>query len=225
MLTNPLVMINLETGRPWNDSEIARRCCVSIRTVGRHRADLAAEQASQAIIDNVKDTERAVTRGGKTYTMNTANIGTKTEPATKADGLSASEAKTPVVVVPAKVEPAKPEAVPAAPAPLPEPQPEPVQGGEVVQFTSPHDYLYDLLSQIDRTMAALPAPNVVASELPVAHRPELVPTGAQQHRHLPPPGNGLGGVVPVLQGVAVARRRPAPVSPVMHPALPSVPAV
>jgi hypothetical protein len=106
------------------------------------------------------------------------------------------------------------------------PEPEiPAKGGEVVQFTSPHDYLYDLLSQIDRAMKALPGPNVVASELPVAHRPELVPTGPEQRRHLPPPGNGFGGVVPVLQGVAVARRRPAPVSPVMHPALPSVPAV
>jgi hypothetical protein len=63
------------------------------------------------------------------------------------------------------------------------------------------------------------------TSLPVTHAAELISTGAQQHRHLPPPGNGLGGVVPVLQGVAVARRRPAPVSPVMHPALPSVPAV
>src|SRR3954468_20110511 len=44
MLTNPLVCFNLETGKPWNDVEIARRCFVSDRMVAKHRAELAAER-------------------------------------------------------------------------------------------------------------------------------------------------------------------------------------
>jgi hypothetical protein len=84
MLTNPLVCINLETGKPWNDVEIARRCVVSDRMVAKHRADLAAELAAKAaakaaaepadkpISETFGDSERTVTRGGTTYTMKTA---------------------------------------------------------------------------------------------------------------------------------------------------------
>jgi hypothetical protein len=197
MLTNPLVSTNLETGKPWNDVEIARRCFVSDRMVAKHRAELAAERAErakQSIIETFDDSERTVTRGGTTYTMKTANIG-------------------------AKAEQAKAEQV-ASPAPVPDPQPEagaPAKSAEVVQFTSPHDYLYDLLAQIDRAMAALPAPNVVAFELPVAHRPELVPTGPEQCRHLPPPGNRFGRTAPMFQSVLVAWLAANPINAAVEP--------
>jgi hypothetical protein len=74
MLTNPLVSINLETGKPWNDSEIARRCAVGHDMVRRRR---------EAILRSAQDTaqttqDRTVTRGGTTYTMKTANIGSQT---------------------------------------------------------------------------------------------------------------------------------------------------
>jgi hypothetical protein len=222
MLKNPLVALN-EDGVPWTDRQIGRICNVDHKMVGRHRADLAAEAAKSQNSDNghlghAPDSgQRAVTRGGTTYTMNTTNIGTNTAP---------SEAKTPIVVVePAKVEPAKPEPapLPEAPATKPgglgaEPEPEaPAKTAEVVQFTSPHDYLYDLLSQIDRAMKALPEPYVVAFELPVAHRPELVPTGPEQRRHLPPPGNGFGRTAPMFQSVLVAWLAADPINAAVEP--------
>lgn len=64
----------------WSDREIARQCKVSDRTVNRLR---------QSICDNDADTklytERKVQRKGKTYTVNTANIGRK--PSTPPDEL------------------------------------------------------------------------------------------------------------------------------------------
>ena len=38
----------------------------------------------------------------------------------------------------------------------------------------------------------------------VAQGIELVPAGADQRRHLPPLDNGLGGIAPMFQSVAVA---------------------
>jgi hypothetical protein len=165
-LKNPLVALN-EDGTPWNDSQIGRICKVDPKMVGRHRADLAAEAAKPqdsggSHLRHAEDSgERKVTRGGTTYTMKTANIGPKTEPATKADGLSASEAKTPIVVVePAKVEPAKPVPPPEA---KPEPEPEPAK---VVEFKSKWDFIYEHLAEIDRAIEALPAPDVAAAKFP-----------------------------------------------------------
>jgi hypothetical protein len=85
MLTNPLVMIDLETGKPWNDHEIARRCVVGPDMVRRHRAAIyrsALDNGSNAEAgaeEQAGSEERTVTRGGTTYTMNTANIGKKAE--------------------------------------------------------------------------------------------------------------------------------------------------
>lgn len=87
----------LEDGewRKWSDREIARHCGVDHKTVGRTRADL-----EQAYLGNSPDSnshwtpgqdfvakhspgpviERLVSRGGTTYTQNTANIGRRPEP-------------------------------------------------------------------------------------------------------------------------------------------------
>jgi hypothetical protein len=64
MLTDPVVCLN-DDGVPWSDSEIARRCLVDHKTVAacRPKEHLGKSQ------------DRAVTRGGTTYTMNTAAIG------------------------------------------------------------------------------------------------------------------------------------------------------
>jgi hypothetical protein len=42
-----------------------------------------------------------------------------------------------------------------------------------------------------------------AAGLQVAHRPKLFPTGPQQRRHLSPPGDGFGGVAPMLPRIPV----------------------
>src|SRR4051812_28279811 len=49
-------------------------------------------------------------------------------------------------------------------------------------------------------------------ELPVAHAAELIPAGAEQRRHLPPPGDGFDRIVPMLQGIAVAWLTADPIS-------------
>jgi hypothetical protein len=75
MLTNPLVCINLETGKPWNDHEIARRCAVSYEMVRKHRAAICQQLADSELGKQLGSEERTVTRGGTTYTMKTGNIG------------------------------------------------------------------------------------------------------------------------------------------------------
>jgi hypothetical protein len=121
--------------------------CQDLQGQSSHGGEVAGGVSGQM----PRSGERAVTRGGTTYTMKTANIGPKTEPATKADGLSASEAKTPIVVVePAKVEPAKPVPPPEA---KPEPEPEPAK---VVEFKSKWDFIYDRVKEIDRAIEAQP---------------------------------------------------------------------
>lgn len=54
----------------WNDSEIARRCCVHQSTVSRARQNL-----SYALHKIEIPQERLVERNGTTYSMDTANIG------------------------------------------------------------------------------------------------------------------------------------------------------
>lgn len=54
----------------WNNSEIARRCIVSESLVRTLRDSIFVSNED-------KPTERLVTRGGTTYTQNTANIGSK----------------------------------------------------------------------------------------------------------------------------------------------------
>jgi hypothetical protein len=44
----------------------------------------------------------------------------------------------------------------------------------------------------------------------------LVLAGAEQRRHFPPLGDGLGGVVPILQRIVVAARSATPVSAIVH---------
>jgi hypothetical protein len=51
----------------------------------------------------------------------------------------------------------------------------------------------------------------------VTHRPELIPTGADQRRYHPPLGDGFGGVAAMPEGVAVAPRRPDPISAAVKP--------
>jgi hypothetical protein len=58
-------------------------------------------------------------------------------------------------------------------------------------------------------------------DLHVAHRAKLIPTGPEQRRHLPPLGDGFGGVAAMPEGVAVTRRRTDTVSTAVHP--PSLP--
>jgi hypothetical protein len=58
--------------------------------------------------------------------------------------------------------------------------------------------------------------------LQAAHAAELIPAGAEQRRHLAVPGNALGRVAPVFQGVAIATWRANAVSAAVHPAWPWV---
>src|SRR3954454_25374762 len=54
--------------------------------------------------------------------------------------------------------------------------------------------------------------------LQVTHRSEMTPTGPEQCRHLPPPGDSFGGVTPVLQGIPVAWLTAALFSAAVYPA-------
>jgi hypothetical protein len=64
-----LTLLNDEEWHTWSDSEIARRCGVSDKTVARHRPE--------SIFGNSEDAPaaRTVARGGKTFEQDTSNIG------------------------------------------------------------------------------------------------------------------------------------------------------
>src|SRR5690349_18333440 len=53
--------------------------------------------------------------------------------------------------------------------------------------------------------------------LEVAHRPELVPAGAEQRYHLTPLGHSFSGVVPMFQGIPVTRLTADPISAAVKP--------
>lgn len=155
MLTNPLVMIDLETGKPWNNCEIARRCRVSDEMVRKHRAAIfqpledsaSKEEAGSDEEPKEEAEERTVTRGGTTYTMKTANIGS---------------------VQQAKAEQPKAEQA-AAVTPEEERNPEPKPAAEtavVVEFKSKWDFVYEHLKEIDRAIAELPEPDLAAANFP-----------------------------------------------------------
>lgn len=167
MLTNPLVMINLETGRPWNDSDIARRCAVSHDMVRRHRAAILHNMQDGASKDEAGSQERTVTRGGTTYTMNTGNIGgtppKAEQPPAAQSGPAPGAATEPET--PADLSTAAPEA-PATKLEGLEPEPEPTKTAVVVEFKSKWDFIYDHLKEIDRAIAALPEPDEAAAKFP-----------------------------------------------------------
>ena len=64
-----MTLLDDEEWHVWSDSEIARRCGISDKTVARYRPD--------SIFGNSEDapTARTVTRGRKTYKQDTSNIG------------------------------------------------------------------------------------------------------------------------------------------------------
>jgi hypothetical protein len=63
----------------WSDSEVARLCAVNQTTVSRHRAKLMQSISAASVADGQAAPAEAIrtyrTRGGKTATMNVANIG------------------------------------------------------------------------------------------------------------------------------------------------------
>lgn len=61
-----MIDLELEARPEWSDSRIAQRLGVDHKTVGKRRG---------AILGNSQDAVREVTRGGVTYTQDTANIG------------------------------------------------------------------------------------------------------------------------------------------------------
>jgi hypothetical protein len=150
MLTNPLVSLD-ESGVPWTDREIARKCLVGHDMVGRMRAVLSGGER--------QITQRKARRGGSVYTINTGGINQGRDQGRDADRITAQPK--------AEAQAGQPPAAAAEARPAPEPAPEaPAKTAEVVKFTSPHDYLYDRLAEIDRAMAALPEPHVAAAEFP-----------------------------------------------------------
>jgi hypothetical protein len=65
-----LKLLNDAEWRKWNDSEIARRCGVDHKTVAALRP---------SILGTSQDGPKLATRNGRTYTMDTAAIGKRTE--------------------------------------------------------------------------------------------------------------------------------------------------
>jgi hypothetical protein len=132
--------------------------------VGRHRADLAAELAKSqedggAHLAHAPDSgERAVTRGGTTYTMNTANIGSQT---------GTSKAEEPAAQPEAKDPPITDRPTEGGETPEEEQKPEAeAETAVVVEFKSKWDVIYELLKEVDRAIEALPPPDVAAAKFP-----------------------------------------------------------
>jgi hypothetical protein len=69
MLTNEIVSMD-ESGIPWNNCDIARRCRVSEFLVRRLR-----ENTPSSIKSKIESSQRLVKRGNSTYLQNTAKIG------------------------------------------------------------------------------------------------------------------------------------------------------
>ena len=88
MLTNDIVSMNDE-GKPWNNCEIARQCCVDEGTVRNYRKILSSE------FPKIDSSKRTVKRGNSTYTQNTANIGKSGNKRKKQYGGIAPDAFTP----------------------------------------------------------------------------------------------------------------------------------
>lgn len=149
MLKNPLVSLN-DDGMPWSDRAIAKICKVDHKTVAKWRAEImTGEIPSQRSYTHNKS--------GQTTVMNTGGINQDRQQ---------PEAKTPVVVVePGKPESPAPVVAPETPA-APETKTEPAKGGTVVRFSSVHDYLFDLISTIDKSIAAMPDPATAVADFP-----------------------------------------------------------
>ncbi len=73
-LRNGMRLLEDEQWGQWSDREIARRCLVTHKTVSHLRKSIWGNSP-----DTKLNKERKVQRGGKIYTVNTANIG-KTVP-------------------------------------------------------------------------------------------------------------------------------------------------
>jgi len=67
-----MVLLNDPEWQEWSDREIARRCCVSHDFVNRMRKSIC-----HSMTDTKLNKDRKAQRGGKTYTVNTTNIGKK----------------------------------------------------------------------------------------------------------------------------------------------------
>jgi hypothetical protein len=79
-VTTLLQLLNKE-GKKWTDVEVSKQCRVSSDFVGNVRRQANAE----GIINPINDACRTVTRNGKTYEQNTANIGRKPSPLPETD--------------------------------------------------------------------------------------------------------------------------------------------
>jgi hypothetical protein len=110
-------LLSDEKWAAWSDSEIARRCHVSDHLVATIRKQLAPVHHRE-----FEDRPRTVSRGGTTYTQETANIGRSRAP-NPASGKGSSEQgpEQPQSALPPQESPE------LAPEPVPEPASEPVK--------------------------------------------------------------------------------------------------
>jgi len=91
MLTNELVATD-DSGSPWSNREVARRCCVGPDLVGRLRASLSENDSEPAV------TPRSyTTKHGTTAVMKTRNIGRRKPAVPRPRGGIAPSAMTPVL--------------------------------------------------------------------------------------------------------------------------------
>jgi hypothetical protein len=86
----------------------------------------------------------------------------------------------------------------------------------VVEISLSHLILSHLASHFFNPQVTQTPDGADGAHLHVAHRPKLILAGPEQRRHLPPPGNGLGRVAPMFQGIVVARLFADAVSPSME---------
>jgi len=152
-----LRLLNDPEWAAWSDREIARHCRVGHPLVATLRPQVTRH------LEEIPDRPRTVERAGSTYTMNTASIGRRPEPA--------------------------PEPRPAAPPPRPLPpmtQPEaaPVREQAFAAARADMDQggpIFDAIEAIKREFQKLPAADAAADRFPASLRHTF---SASQARHI-----------------------------------------
>jgi len=145
-------LLSDEKWAAWNDSEIARRCHVSDHLVATIRKQLAPVHHRE-----FEDRPRTVSRGGTTYTQETANIGRSRTPNPESKKGSSEQGPQPQSA-------SSPQESPEpAPEPAPEAAPEPVSQ-ELVSSNDDATAAQDLAPERKPDAASPTVPDQPAAE-------------------------------------------------------------
>lgn len=158
-----LTMLGDSEWAAGSDREIAKKCAVDEKTVARYRPAPSPEIPEM-------DAPRTVTRGGTTYTMNTAAIGSRPSsdrPVFDRTDAGRQAAADPGAYVPSEI--GRLQAIGATP-----------ERAVQLAHDNAHGWISSALWEIERQVAALPPDPVMAARLfPYGHRHTLTTTKLQ----------------------------------------------